>query len=47
MIGSCYINCNAANEFRGIDGNCYPCNTKCASCVGPNPNDCLTCPTNT
>ena len=31
----------------GNDSICYPCNTKCATCIGPYSYDCLTCPTNT
>ena len=39
---ACVAKC-ASNQYRDSDGACKACHSSCATCSGPNDNNCLTC----
>lgn len=36
--------CSLSNQYKPASGGCQSCHSSCATCNGPNSNNCLTCP---
>lgn len=43
--GKCYVPCTDPKTFKDVfgDNTCKPCFSNCATCIGPQNMDCLTC----
>jgi hypothetical protein len=42
MNGICQAGCGSTNFYQ-LNGQCYPCNTSCATCYGPGAGNCYEC----